>query len=63
MANILCASTGNKIRLKKKGRDKAMAKASATIFGHQGIDEGANITEFHRVPWARDTNSGPSKES
>ena len=37
MANIQCASTGNKNRLKKKSLDRAMANASATIIGHQGI--------------------------
>ena len=40
MANIQCASTGNKIMLKKKSPDKAMANASATIIGHQGTDVG-----------------------
>ena len=39
MANIQCASTGNKIRLKKKS-DKGMANASATITGHQGTGMG-----------------------
>ena len=38
MANIQCASTGNKIRLKKKSPDKA--NASATIIGHQGTSMG-----------------------
>ena len=33
MANIQCAGTGNKIRLKKKSLDRAMANASATIMG------------------------------
>ena len=37
MANIQCACTGNKIRLKKKSPDRAMANASATIIGHQGV--------------------------
>ena len=40
MANIQCASTGNKIGLKKKSPDKAMANASATIVGHQGSSMG-----------------------
>ena len=31
MANIQCACTGNKIRLKKKSPDRAMANATATI--------------------------------
>ena len=31
MANIKCACTGNKIRLKKKSPDRAMANTSATI--------------------------------
>ena len=40
MANIQCASPGNKIRLKKKSPDGAMANASATIIGHQGTGMG-----------------------
>ena len=40
MANIQCANTGNKIRLKKHSPNKAMANASATIIGHQGTDVG-----------------------
>ena len=40
MANIQCASTGNKIKLKKKSFDRAMANASATIIGHQGTGMG-----------------------
>ena len=40
MANIQCASTRNKIRLKKKSLDRAMANASATIIGHQGTGVG-----------------------
>ena len=36
MANIQCAYTVNKIKLKKKSPDRAMANASATIIGHQG---------------------------
>ena len=40
MANIQCACTGNKIRLKKKSPDRAMANASATIIGHQGTGMG-----------------------
>ena len=40
MANIQCASTGNKIRLKKKSPDRAMANDSATIIGHQGTNMG-----------------------
>ena len=36
MANIRCATTGNKIKLKKKKPDRAMANASATIIGGQG---------------------------
>ena len=40
MANIQCAGSGNKIRLKKKGPDRAMANASATIICHQGIGVG-----------------------
>ena len=40
MANTQCASTGNKIRLKKKRPDTAMANASATIRGHQGTGMG-----------------------
>ena len=40
VANIQCASTGNKIRLKKKSPDRAMANASATITGHQGTNVG-----------------------
>ena len=40
MANIQCSNTGNKIRLKKKSPDTAMANASATIIGHQGTDVG-----------------------
>ena len=40
MANIQWAYTGNKIRLKKKSPDKAMANASATIIGHQGTAMG-----------------------
>ena len=40
MADIQCACTGNKIRLKKKSPDKAMANASATIIGHQGTSMG-----------------------
>ena len=40
MANIQCASTGNKIRLKKKHPDMVMANASATIIGHQGTGVG-----------------------
>ena len=35
MANIQIASTGNKIRLKKKTPNGAMANASVTIIGHQ----------------------------
>ena len=40
MANIQCASTENKIGLKKKNPDRAMADAGATIIGHQGIGMG-----------------------
>ena len=40
MANIQCACTGNKITLKKKSPDGAMANASATIIGHQGTGMG-----------------------
>ena len=40
MANIQCANTGNKIRLKKGSPDRAMANASATNTGHQGTDVG-----------------------
>ena len=40
MANIQCASIGNKIRLKKKSPDGAMAIASATIIGPQGTSMG-----------------------
>ena len=40
MVNIQCASTGNKIRPKKKSPDKAMANVSATIIGHQGTGMG-----------------------
>ena len=40
MANIQCASTRNKIRLKKKSPHRAMANASATIIGHQGTGMG-----------------------
>ena len=36
MANLGCAYIGNKIRLKKKSPDRAMANASATILGDQG---------------------------
>ena len=40
MANIQCANTESKIRLKKKSPDRAMANGSATIIGHQGMDVG-----------------------
>ena len=40
MANIQCACTGNKIGLKKKSPDRAMANATATIIGHQGTGMG-----------------------
>ena len=40
MANIQCACTENKIRLKKKSPERAMANASATIIGHQGTEMG-----------------------
>ena len=40
MANIQCGCTGNKIRLKKKSPDRAMANASATIIHHQGSGMG-----------------------
>ena len=40
MASIQCACTGNKIRLKKKSPDKAMANATATIIGHRGTGMG-----------------------
>ena len=40
MANVQCAITGNKIKLKKKSPDRAMANASATIIGHQGTSMG-----------------------
>ena len=40
MANIQCANTWNKIGLKKKIPDRAMANASATIIGHQGTGVG-----------------------
>ena len=40
MANIQCASSGNKIRLKEESLDRAMANASATIIGHQGTGMG-----------------------
>ena len=40
MANIQCAGTGNKIKLKKKSPNRAMAKISATIMGHQGTGMG-----------------------
>ena len=43
MANIQCAGTGNKIRLKKKSPDKAMANGSASIIGHQGTGMGPAI--------------------
>ena len=36
MANIQSASTGNKIRLKNKSPNRAMANAGATIIGYQG---------------------------
>ena len=37
MANIQCDSTGNKITIKKKSPNRAMANASATIIGHHGV--------------------------
>ena len=40
MASIQCANTGNKIRLKEKSPNKAMANASGTIIGHQGTGMG-----------------------
>ena len=40
MANIQCANTVKKIMLKKKSPDRAMANASATIIGHQGVGMG-----------------------
>ena len=40
MANIQCANIGNKIRLKEKSNDRAMANAIATIKGHQGTGMG-----------------------
>ena len=40
MANIQCACTGKKIRLKQKSADKAMANATATSIGHQGTGMG-----------------------
>ena len=40
MANIQCANTGSKNRLKKEGPHSTMAEASATIIGQQGTDVG-----------------------
>ena len=40
MANVQCANTGTKIRLKKEGPDRAMANTSATTIGHQVTDLG-----------------------
>ena len=37
MTNIKCASSREKIGLKQKSPDKAMANTIATILGHQGI--------------------------
>ena len=47
MANIQCACTGNKIRLKKNSPDKAMANASATIIGHQGTSLGGQWGQYN----------------
>ena len=54
MANIQCACTGNKIRLKKKSPDRAMANATATIIGHQGTAWGQDYSNLIRStigPW------------
>ena len=40
MANIQCAGTGNKMRLKKKSPDRAVANTSATITDHQETSMG-----------------------
>ena len=39
-ANIQCANTGGKVRLKKESPHRTMTRATATIIGHQGTDVG-----------------------